>query len=868
MIPAMNKSSMAAFLCLCLATGARASSPTITTDAPGWVFRDTVAPVFRVAGISGTAGTSVTTGSTGTADREPQVPVADVPAVPSFIVRDWRGREVRQGEAAHDGTIALEPLPPGYYFLDAGASHSFCVVPEIRPTPDSFFAADSAFTMWAKRGEFDCPWHDGDSFRVVAELMGLCGVSHTRERMILGRMAPSSDVVNYSPYLENARMMKRSGTQCLGLFGDTPAWMGVSAERRMPRDLLAIYRFMEKAVVEFGDCCDAWEFWNEQDLIAAAGPVWEYAATLKAFSLGMAAGDPAKPALPGSVSAVDHQGFCQGMFDNDIAKYVDAFNLHTYENPASFPKWLAGIRRFLAEAGVPDFQVWLTEFGTNLEGHGKSESGREGILAHSPEQELLMAEICPKGMVLLQFGGIHRAWWFLFGCYNERHGEKDWGMMRRDGSVKPICAALATLNAELGGAKMLGEVKVGEGIRAFLYETENSHRDTETQRIHDFETKDLSTDTLCASVPLCETIPSAHQTLVFWRESDVDTGRQTDVSPADKDFTIPAADVDYRLVDVMGMPSAIAAADGALRLTATAHPQYVSGLSGLAADIPATPSGTFGRKPAESDEDLTVVVRPHVSRDDFGITGRHCIAELLGDTGAIELEVWNFSSEAKVGRLLAEGGELRGVPDEIALPPFGKASFTAEYVPPSGDAVDFTLRIRGEFCGKKTTCATIPVFLRKRFLSKCEVVPWPALDKPEAWRRNDSADTYSCTFDGAENAVRFDVEWKPGNANGAWFFPVHQLAIPGESMAGGKMLEFEVKTDQDKVENDFNEVVVMADYADGRLRYLPYQRPMREWDVRRAIVPADADGIIALRFGVTPRGRRLTYWIRNVRLLK
>lgn len=43
-----------------------------------------------------------------------------------------------------------------------------------------------------------------------------------------------------------------------------------------------------------------------------------------------------------------------------------------------------------------------------------------------------MAEICPKGMVLLQFGGIHRAWWFLFGCYNERHGEKDWGTMRRN----------------------------------------------------------------------------------------------------------------------------------------------------------------------------------------------------------------------------------------------------------------------------------------------------------------------------------------------------------------------------------------------------------------------------------------------------
>ncbi|MBP5545418.1 MAG: hypothetical protein ILM98_15205 [Kiritimatiellae bacterium] len=848
----MNKSSMAAFLCLCLATGARASSPTITTDAPGWVFRDTESPVFKVAGTSGTAGTSVTTG---TADQESQSPVAevpvvaDVPVVPSFIVRDWRGREVRQGEAAHDGTIALEPLPPGYYFLDAGASHSFCVVPAIHPNPDSFFAADSAFTMWAKRGEFDCPWYDGDSFRVVAELMGLCGVSHTRERMILGRMAPSSDVVNYSPYLENARMMKRSGTQCLGLFGDTPAWMGVSAKRRMPRDLMALYRFMERAVVEFGDCYDAWEFWNEQDLIAAAGPVWEYAAALKAFSLGIAAGDSAKTALPGSVSAIDHQGFCQGMFDNDIAKYVDAFNLHTYENPAAFPKWLAGIRRFLAEADVPDFQVWLTEFGTNLEGHGKSESGREGILAHSPEQELLMAEICPKGMVLLQFGGIHRAWWFLFGCYNERHGEKDWGMMRRDGSVKPICAALATLNAELGGAKMLGEVRVGEGMRAFLY----------AERAEESET---------AGEPPA---PPA-QTLVFWRETAVDAGdaqKRVPPSAPDPEIAIPAADGNYRIVDVMGTPRDAAAAGGTLRLTATAHPQYVSGLSGLAADIPATPSGTFGRKQAESDEDLTVVVRPHLPPGEVEIGGRRCLAELLNDTCAIELELWNFSPESKTGGVVAEGGELRGIPASITLPPFGKADINAEYVPPDGDGLDFTLTLRfAADDGRVSTCAKIPFFHRKRFLSKCEIVPWPALNNTAAWRRNDSADEYRCTYDEAEDAVRFDVEWKPGTIRGAWFFPVHDLKLPEESMAGGRMLEFEVKSDQDKVENDFYEVVVMALYADGQCRYLPYLRPYREWSIRRAVVPADADKIVALRFGGTPAGRRLSYWIRNVRLLK
>ena len=813
------------FVTLCVG----AATASITTDAPGWVFRDTEPPVFRLdSGAPG--GRALPVGADRRAAR--------------FLLRDWRGCELASGEWPADGRLALDSLPPGYYWID---DRGFMVVDSsVPPNPDSFFAADSALTMCAKRGEFDCPWYDGDSFRVVAELMGLCGVSHTRERMILGRMAPSRSVVNFSPYLENARLMKRNETQCLGLFGDTPGWMGVSPNRYMPRDLLALYRFMERAVVEFGDCYDAWEFWNEQDLTAAAGPVWEYAASLKAFSLGMAAGDPAKSALPGSVSAVDHQGFCQGMFDNDIAKYVDAFNLHTYENPVNFPKWTADIRRFLEEAGVPDFQVWLTEFGTNLEGHGTRESGREGILAHTPEQELLMAEICPKGMVLLQFGGIHRAWWFLFGCYNERHGEKDWGMMRRDGSVKPICAALATLNRLLGGAKMLGEVRVGEGVRAFLYDAGEPPR----PRLQEDNSKGA-------------------QTIVFWRESDVDTGRGTDARPADKDFAIPASDGNYRIVDVMGTPSEIAGANGALRLTATSHPQFITGLSGLSPDIPATPSGKFGRKPAAPNEDLTVVVRPHLPSGEVEIGGRHCLAELLGDRCAIELEIWNFSPDAKTGRVVAEGGELRGIPASIVLPPFGKVDLNVEYIPPAGDGIDFTLSLRFAAAdGRVSTFARIPFFLRKRFLSKCEIVPWPALDSPEAWHRNDSADEYRCTFDEAEKAVRFDVEWKPGTSRGAWFFPVHNLKLPEESMAGGKMLEFEVKTDQDKVENDFYEIVVMALYEDGQCRYMPYLRPFREWGVRRAVVPADADKIVALRFGGTPAGRRLSYWIRNVRLLK
>ena len=786
----------------------------VGTSAPGWTFRESDAPAFRLFKID-------------LSSRD-------------WTLLDWRGNDLRQGRWAADGTLELAPLPPGYYHVaypafGATNEFSFCVVGD-KPchNPDSFFAVDSAFTQCSRPGEFDCPWYGGDTYRVTAELMGLCGVSHTRERIAWMNMNTSENEYDFSRYLPNAQLMKRNGVVSLGLFADTPPWAGREPGRYLPRNLLGLYRFMEKAVTAFGDCYDAWEYWNEQDLSRAAGPVWEYAATLKAFSLGMAAGDPSKAVLPGSVSAIDHQGFCQGMFDNDIAKYVDAFNLHTYFDPSSFQKWHGDIRKFLAEAGVPDFQVWLTEYGTNLEGHGKRDSVRKGMRAHSPEQELLMSEICAKGCILNQFGGIYRCWWFLFGCYNERHGEKDWGTMRRDGSVKPVHAVIATLNRELGDAKLRGEITGGNGTRKFLYEN-----------------------------------PDGSQTVVFWRETFVDAAKAA-ARPAPDELPVEIAvrDGSYRMVDVMGTPSKVPAAGGALRLSATRYPQYATGLSGLKADVPAAPSGKFGRKPARADEDLTVVVRPHVAKKDFDIGGRHCVAELLGDAGNIEIEVWNFSPEAKKGCLVVEGGSLRNLPDVISLPPFGKVDLKVEYLPPEGDAVDFVIRLRGRFNGRISSCATIPVMCRKRFLSKCEVVPWPALNSPSAWTRNDSADTYRCVYDEAEQAVRFDVEWKPNSSRGAWFFPVHTLKLPEESLAGAKMIEFEVKTAQDKVENDFGEVVVMALYKDKPVRYLPYLRPMREWGVRRAAVSSDSGEYIGLRFGVTPAGRRLTYWIRNVRILK
>ena len=67
---------------------------------------------------------------------------------------------------------------------------------------------------------------------------------------------------------------------------------------------------------------------------------------------------------------------------------------------------------------------------------------------------------------------------------------------------------------------------------------------------------------------------------------------------------------------------------------------------------------------------------------------------------------------------------------------------------------------------------------------------------------------------------------------------------------------------------DDNAAVLMPLYKDGRCVHLHYPAPTFNWEVRRVVLPDDAADITAFRVGANPRGRKLTYWLRNVRLLR
>ena len=773
---------------------------------------------------------------------------------------DWRGREVEGAAGAFDerGETILPPLPAGYYRMVAADSAGeppaprqtlatlAVVSPLVAGAPDSPFAVDTASTWISRPGAFLCPWNGGDTERTVADLVRLCGFRHVRDRLRWGAAQPSPDAPpDFSRNLATAALARERGAAVSGMFHDAPDWAGPAP--RLPGDLGTLHRFCAEAAAAFGDGVEDWEFWNEPDIHFAPEPVWEYAAALKAAYLGFKSARPDLPVLNGALCQMPGESrYFEAFFANDAAPYFDVFNYHTYLPPAKYPEAFGKLRALLREHGAEGRPVRVTEFGTNLEGHSDRDGAIAGLKAHSPEQELVHAEFYPKAQIALLAEGVERAYFFVFAAFNERRGRKDWGVLRRDGTVKPVFSAMATAIRELDGARLLGALDAPQGIRAYLFER-----------------------------------PDGSQTVAFWSESPLDT--RTSHSPAvepEPDFArewrLPAGDApglppSLRLVDLCGMVSEVApGTDGSLVLPATRFPAYLSGLRGLVAATEAEASGSdAGAAAAAPSAPSPVVLRPVLDRGDFAIAGGKTLAVMKGDAGRARIEVWNFSDTMRTGLVEAAGASVAGLPAEpFAVAPGACAAFACEIAPETADDAA-VLSLCGVFGGCADARAAVPVFFEKRFLATCGRVPIETAD-PALWERNGSADGQTIAFDEAEGAIRFDGVWRDDRTD-RWLYPVRRLDLPRESPVGARRIAFEAKSEQDKVENDFRTCKLMLAGDDGSTDiYLDYDPPTREWETRYVDIPPDADlsAVTLLRVGANPQGSRLTLWVRNLQFLK
>ena len=592
----------------------------------------------------------------------------------AWLLLDWCGQDTGvSGVFDERGEAPLPPLPTGYYQLLAHAGESsepsgiassiplvtrhsslvtgeggeipFATLAVVQP-PESrtvsrgrYFAADSGFSWVASpdgrlKGQ---RWFDGDAYRLVAHLMRLAGVEATRDRLSWTRVQSAhGGEVDWKEYGRAAEVLKEFGIPDSECYHDAPAW--TKRIQKLPSDLAAVFSFSRRAAEDLGGTMDAWEFWNEPDIHSAPEPVWEYAVAQKAASLGFRAAG-GKGVVQSSALTGGGSVYSRAAFESDLAKYVDVYNFHCYEELNKLPLLQTGWQRFLRENDLDGMAIWITECNEpfTVRPPEESEPGVSEARRLSPVQELVQAEVLPKMMLSHLCGGVARAYWFIFPAFNNRNA--DWGLMRRDGTVRPAYAAYATMTALLSPLEMLGEARLDPGFKGYVFRALDERR-----------------------------------TLAFWSASEADAGKVTpsNTDPLRRELVLDAPDGEYHVTGLCGETRIVRAEGGKLRLVATRFPAYVGGVGEIPIGRPALAPGQPKRYEPSTGEDLSVVVRVELDGRDYRLAEGKTLAEMEGDVLRARLHVWNLSDAQKRCILALEGGTLRGAEDPVDVPPMAE----------------------------------------------------------------------------------------------------------------------------------------------------------------------------------------------------
>ncbi|MDI9400749.1 MAG: hypothetical protein QM428_02300 [Verrucomicrobiota bacterium] len=760
-------------------------------------------------------------------------------------LKDWHGKSLKSGEWPEKApyTLELNPLPTGYYQLFLSSEKdsfegfgSFTIVadPATRArNPDTYFAMDTA-QSWLARLKADNSRFPGPAFEVVSEAVRRAGLEIIRERLRWADVEPEPGQYQWGDYELNARLLQERGVQILGMYHDAPNW-AKSHTRHLPGDLLAAHRFAKQLAQTFQGKMSAWEFWNEPDIAFTSEGAWDFASAMKAAYLGFKAADPDMPVVLGGIAHSPLPAYTGILMENDLGNYMDIFAVHTYYPLHDFPGIMQNVRKFMKKYEIAEMPLWFTENGSHAEGHGRQDSYMPGLKAHSPEQELLVAEYLPKSMIYLQSMGVDRNFFFVFCPYNEQAGAKDWGLMRHDYSLKPSYAALATLTENVGLATYEGTLDIGEGMRAFLYRQ-----------------KDNS------------------QTLAYWSLSELDTEPNGPERSLDNlhersfSLTLPEGiEKVYHGRDCAGLPFEQKAEAGKLTLSASRFPFYINGLSGL---TPTQKAETCSEKPQtiplKTNPALQVVYRTELG-EAFKMAPSKDRVEVLTEEAAFKLQIYNFSAETQRGQIEISGGKTSQLPPEITLPPMSKTELELTFSPEfEKGSFETTLQITGKWNGYPSSKLLIPVLQLERALADTRRTPLPHGMNPEKWRANSSG-SMKIAYDETESALTFQTSYPPNVDR--WSYPAFPLDASQLELENVRAISFEIKSSTAEISQAF-----LIPVLQGRMLYLHYDKPTTRWEQKVIFLNEDTfdpSTIQEIQIGFNPTVDEVSWSLRNLKLI-
>lgn len=737
---------------------------------------------------------------------------------------DWKGKALRNGTARGEFSLS-ETLPPGYYSLEISSAgkmlrKNFGILPSAKITgsPEMPYCLDfaSAINTVLHRN----PRNKRASLEFFADLCAKAGIRMVRERSWWGFSPQIPDKYHWGDTLPlAAELFAARGIRISCTFHNAP-----KHERRMggvlPDRPLSVYQFGAAAAEKFRNRIQVWEFWNEQELNCtelSQDAVWNFAAMFKAFVLGARSVDPSLRFTPGSFATIGKDTpYIECLMKNELSDYTDIFNIHLYSPCERYPALLEETGRWMNSGNMRSAEIWITENGTYVEGKAASAPAGvvPGVFAHSPEQEMLQAEFMVKAQLKLQSLGVRRTFAFVLPPYNERGGTKDWGFLRRDYSAKPVYFAFASLIHSLGNAELLGTWDAGPGAEALL-----------------FRQKD------------------GFLSLVCWSVSNVD---QEGEASREIVLRIPARR-ELRGCSFFGTPFSLPSDGSRVSIRLNRYPVYLHGLETLKPAIPApAPIGKTVRNAANKDQSVVFALYP---KEHCELNGTNTALQIHPDHGRcrVLLRVANLSPEQKSGSIDC-GGVLTGLPETIELSPFSQMDFSVGIQPPKQDFFDLVLR--GNFNGKETGCATIPVIQLDR-----PGIMLPVWDR-NRWKKNSAGKTMTFTPDEKQRIMTIEAVFNPKRDK--WVYP--EFSLDKESLRGAAGIAFELRANGKLTANFM--LAMFSEKPFGEYLGLTYAPPSTQW--RDNFVPLhqlNAGKFRFLRIGMNPREDSVSYSIRNLRII-
>ena len=722
---------------------------------------------------------------------------------------DIDGKEV--GKAA-DGIY-----PVGVYWVGESGTSFTVIKPGNQAATKPYYGVMTALDKTPKTSLFECPWFGGDSEEVVACVAAKAGFRAIHGGLH-GGFARKPGLYEGAQNLANVKTFSKYGLPISASVSHFGAWTDPGA--CLPRNLMAAYEALRlHAATYMVDEVCAWQSQGEPE-VHGTEPAWEAATYQKVAYLALKRTRPEADVYNGALCLRERNLFDEAYFLNDTLKYMDYFDFHLYSDISTYNSVVPGLRKMLAKYGAKDMKIIFTENGTFEEGFTTRESKVKGMHMHTPEQEKTVACVYPRAQIELQMQGVAQTFYFFFYAYNEFGGQKDWGHFRRCGTVKPIYASFAAFLRTVGRGEIEGEVDLGKGLKGFLFK-----------------------------------MPDGSRTLAYWAVKGA-AGRLTH-----REFANARSRIDWIGRDKDDL------------LAEENRVSYIENAPALPIVRTPVPHGRPGRLPLSEDELEDVIVGGSPDWDDFRLGGHKAIAEMKGTSGKMGITVYNFSPEWKVGTIEVGSGSMTGLPKKFALPPMSSKDYMGVYRPATNAHYETRFTVRAKIDTDKkgifkwSTRFCVPMRLEYKIAEAYDATPLSMT----GWTKNDSSKQGRAYMDEATGAFVCDVAW-PAQDQGKWLYPGRALKLPEESVDGADMIEFEVRSDEDKVENDYDGSLLMVEHAGGNTAWLPYRSPTREWEVRR--VPLKAAGVdhskdaTKIRIGVNPRGCALKFEFRNVKVLR